>query len=232
MLRLLPVKDPGQLVMIWTTGPHFGSNQGTRGVSYPMYQDFERRAQVFSYVFCRRYAPMSASFGNETERVMGEMVSGNFFQALGVGAVVGRVFSPEEDDRVYKGHPAVVLSHQYWVTRFGADSGVVGKKVLVNNYPMTIVGVSAAGFSGIDPAQSPQIRVPIQMKPLMTPGSDNLGNRRSQWVQMFARLKPGYTVACAQASLQPLLGQILGDEIQQPALRDLAAEPPRAVPGP
>jgi predicted permease len=221
VLRLLPVGNPEQLVMIATTGPHFGNNQGSRASSYPMYQDFQQKAQAFSYVFCRRYTPMSASFGNETERVMGEMVSGNFFQALGVGAAVGRVFSPEEDDRIYKGHPVVVLSYRYWVTRFGADPGVVGKKMLVNNYPMTIVGVSAEGFSGIDPAQSPQIRVPIQMKPLMTPGSDNLGNRRSQWVQMFARLKPGYTPPSAEASLQPLLSQILRGEIQDPALHDL-----------
>jgi hypothetical protein len=163
VLRALPVRNPEQLVMIYTTGPHFGSNQGSKASSYPMYQDFQQNSPAFSYVFCRRYSPMSASIGNETERVMGEMVSGNFFQALGVGAAVGRVFSPEQDDRVYKGHAVVVLSHQYWVARFAADPGVVGRKILVNNYPMTIVGVSAEGFNGVDPAQAPQIRVPIQM---------------------------------------------------------------------
>ncbi|MGA2260532.1 MAG: ABC transporter permease [Acidobacteriota bacterium] len=220
MLRLLPVKDPEQLVMIWTTGPNLGSNQGSRSSSYPMYQDFQQRAQVFSYVFCRYYTPLSISLGSETERVMGELVSGNYFQALGVGPAVGRVFSPEEDDRVYQGHPVVVLSHQYWVTRFAADPGVVGKKVLVNNYPMIIVGVSAAGFSGIDPTRSPQIRVPMQMKPLMTPGSDQLGNRRNQWVQIFARLGSGHTMLSAQASLQPLLSEILLSEVVEPALRD------------
>jgi hypothetical protein len=122
-------------------------------------------------------------------------------KALGVGPAVGRVFSPEEDDRVYKGHPVVVLSYQYWVARFDSDPGAVGKKILVNSYPMVIVGVSAAGFSGIDPARSPQIRIPIQMKPLMTPGSDQLNNRRNQWVQIFARLKPGYTKFSGQGYL-------------------------------
>ncbi len=91
----------------------------------------------------------------------------------------------------------MVLSYEYWVTRFAADPKVIGQKMLVDNYPMTIVGVSAAGFIGLDPARSPQIRVPIQMKPLMTPGWDDIGDRRSQWIQVFARMKPGYTVASA-----------------------------------
>ncbi len=222
MLRRLPVAHPEQLQMIWTTGPILGSNQGSRASSYPMYQDFQQRAPAFSYVFCRYYTPLSISLGNQTERVTGELVSGNYFQALGIKPALGRVFSPEEDDRVYKGHPSVVLSYPYWVTRFGADAGVIGQKILVNNYPMVIVGVSAAGFSGFDPASSPQIRIPILMKPLMTPGSDNLSDRRRQWVQIFARRKPGYTMESAQASLQPLLSGILRDELESSALRDVS----------
>ena len=72
----------------------------------------------------------------------------------------GRVFNPEEDDRIYQGHPVAVLSHGYWVSRFALDPGLIGRKILVNDHPMTIVGVSAEGFAGVDPAQSPQIRVP------------------------------------------------------------------------
>src|ERR1039458_2901875 len=216
MLRLLPVAQPGQLVMIWSTGPHMGSNRGPRMASYPMYQDFQKKAQAFSSVFCR--------FGSgQTERVDAELVSGNYFRTLGVRPAIGRVFSPEEDDRVYKGHPSVVLSHEYWVTRFAADRKVIGQKLLVDNYPMTIVGVSAQGFTGLDPARSPQIRIPIQMKPLLTPGWDDIGNRRSQWIQIFARMKPGFTVNSAQASLQPLLTQILREELTLPALKDMSA---------
>ena len=221
MLRLLPVRSPEQLAMIWSTGPHMGNNRGSRASSYPMYQDYQRKAPAFSYVFCRYYTPVSLSFDGRTERVNSELVSGNYFQALGVRPAVGRVFSPQEDDRVYKGHPVVVLSHQYWLTRFAGNPDVVGKKIIVNDYPMTIVGVSAAGFLGLDPSSSPQIRIPIQMKPLMTPGWDAIGDRRSQWIQMFARMKPGFTVASAQASLQPLLTQILNDEINQPEMRDV-----------
>lgn len=220
MLRLLPVHDPQQLVMISSTGPHEGSNRGSHAASYPMYQDFQQKAPAFSYVFCRYGTPLSISFNGQTERVEGELVSGNYFQALGVPPALGRVFSPQQDDRVYKGHPSVVLTYQYWATRFAADPSVIGRKILVNDYPMTIVGVSAAGFAGLDPATSPQIRVPIQMKPLMTPGWDDIGDRRSQWIQMFARMKPGYTVQSAQASLQPLFIQILRYELTRPEMRD------------
>ena len=223
MLRLLPVAQPEQLVMIWSTGPHSGSNRGPRAASYPMYQDFQKKAQAFSSVFCRFGTAVSLSFSGQTERVDAELVSGNYFQTLGVRPAIGRVFSPEADDRVYKGHPSVVLSHEYWVTRFAADPNVIGQKLLVDNYPMTIVGVSAQGFTGLDPARSPQIRIPIQMKPLLTPGWDDIGNRRSQWIQIFARMKPGFTVNSAQASLQPLLTQILREELTRPELKDMSS---------
>ena len=214
LLRQLPVKDPEQLVMLWTSGPHLGSNRGSRAASYPMYQDFSEKGTAFSTVFCRYLTPVSvAAPGAQTERVLGEMVSGNYFDALGVKPALGRVFTSEQDDRVYKGHPTAVLSHQYWVSRYAADPKVIGRKILVNNYPMEVVGVSAAGFYGMDPVGSPQIRIPIQMKPLMTPGWDSIGDRRSQWIQMFARLKPGYTAESARAATQPLLQQTLNYEL-------------------
>ena len=148
LLRLLPVRDPQQLVMISSTGPHMGSNRGPRASSYPMYEDFQKQAQAFSYVFCRFATPVSLNFNGHTERVNAELVSGNYFQALGVKAALGRVFTPERDDRIYKGHPSVVLSYAYWISRFASDPGVIGQKIMVNDYPMTIVGVSAAGFRG------------------------------------------------------------------------------------
>ncbi len=222
VLRLLPVREPERLVMVWSTSPHFGNNIGPRAASYPMYQDFQRRAEAFEFVFCRFETPSSITVSGGTERVNAELVSGNFFQALGIPPAVGRVFSPEADDRMYKGHPSVVLSHQYWLHRFAGDPGILGKKILVNSHPMEIVGVSAAGFAGLDPASSPDIRVPILMAPVMTPGRDDLANRRSQWVQLFARLKPGYTVQSARASVQPLFHQMLRQELGESALRGLS----------
>ena len=113
-------------------------------------------------MLCRRLVPASISVDNQTERIQAEMVSGNYFSMLGVTPAVGRLFSSQEDDQVYQGHPVVVLSHDYWVSRFSRDPAVVGRKILVNDYPMTIVGVSAEGFAGLDPAQAPQLRVPCR----------------------------------------------------------------------
>jgi predicted permease len=144
---------------------------------------------------------------------------------LGVHPAIGRVFSSEEDDRTYQGHPVVVLSYDYWTRRFSRDPTVVGRKILVNNYPMTIVGVSAAGFSGLDPARSPQIRVPIQMKPVVVPEWEwvHMDDPRQRWVQVFARLKPGWTVRSAEAPLQTLFLQIRRHEMTLPGAKDWSA---------
>jgi len=163
LLRLLPVKDPESLVMLSQRGPNMGGNDGERANSYPIYQDYQRRAEAFSEVFCQKMAEAAITLDGQSELVSAEMVSGNYFSALGVKPAMGRLFNSNEDDQVYKGHPVVVLSYDYWMTRFAGGKSAIGRKVLVNNYPMTIVGVSAPGFSGVDPARSAKIRVPIQM---------------------------------------------------------------------
>lgn len=219
LLQRLPVAEPHELVMIWSAGESLGDDRVSNALSYPMYQDLQRHSPALSHVFCRFETPLTVAYGGRAERVQAELVSGNYFQALGAGPAAGRVFSPAQDDRTYAGHPVVVLSHQYWVSRFGADPAVVGSKILVNSYPMVVVGISAPGFFGLDPARSPQIRVPIQMKPLMTPGWDDLGNRRGHWVQVFGRMNPGYTPRSTQASLEPLFAQTLRAELSEPALR-------------
>ena len=225
MLRMLPIQNPDQLVMLYQRGNHNGSNMGDRMHSYPMYQDFQQKAEPFSEVLCRRLAATSIAVDGQTERVETEMVSGNYFSMLGVKPAAGRVFSSDEDDRVYSGHPVVVLSHDYWASRFAADRAAVGKKILVNNYPMTIVGVSAAGFAGLDPAYQPQIRVPILMKSVIVPEWSwmQAGDRRARWVQVFARLKPGYTVDSARASAQGLFHQVREFEMTLPAAKDWSA---------
>jgi predicted permease len=224
LLRKLPVRDPDQLVMLYQQGSHNGSNMGTRMHSYPLYQDLQQKGEPLSEVLCRRLVPASVSVDNETERVEAEMVSGNYFTMLGVQPAAGRVFS-SQDDQVYMGHPVVVLGYDYWVSRFAQDPTVVGRTIRVNNYPMTVVGVSAAGFAGIDPTQSPQIRVPIQMKPVMVPDWDwvHMDDRRVRWVQVFARLKPGYTVESATPPLQGLFTQIRTYESTLPAAKDWSA---------
>src|SRR5919112_1775537 len=140
VLRKLPIAAPEQLVMLYQQGPHNGSNMGTRMHSYPMYQDFQKKAEPLADVLCRRLVPASVSIDNQTERLEAELVSGNYFTMLGVKPAIGRVFNSQEDDQVYQGHPVVVLSYTYWTNRFARDPNVVGKQIRVNDYPMTIVG--------------------------------------------------------------------------------------------
>ena len=225
LLRKLPVARPDELVMLYQQGSHNGSNMGARMHSYPIYQDYQQRAEPLAEVLCRRLVPASVNIDNRTERLHAELVSGNYFSMLGVKPAIGRLFNSQEDDQVYQGHPVVVLSYDYWVSRFARDPGVIGRKLLVNDSPMTIIGVSAAGFAGIDPAQAPQIRVPILMKPVMTPEWNwlHMDNRRARWVQVFARLKPGYTVESAAGPLQGLFTQIRTYETTLPAAKDWSA---------
>lgn len=225
MLRQLPVKRPGQLVMLYQQGAHNGNNMGDRMNSYPIYQDFQKRAAPLSQVLCRRLVSASVSVHDQTDRVDAELVSGNFFTMLGVKPAAGRLFSSEMDDRVYMGQPEVTLSYDYWVNRFDRDPKVIGEKILVNNYPMTIVGVSQQGFVGLDPARAPQIRVPILMEPALIPEWSwfHMDDRRSRWVQVFGRLKPGYTIESAQASLQVLFHQIREYESTLAAAKDWSA---------
>src|SRR5438093_1232247 len=105
VLRKLPIKDPDRLVMLYQRGNNMGSNMGARMHSYPIYQDYQQKAEPFEEVICRRLISTSLSVDNRTERVDAEMVSGNFFSMLGVKPSIGRVFNSEEDDRVYQGHP-------------------------------------------------------------------------------------------------------------------------------
>ena len=227
LLRLLPVKDPQQLVLLWGRGPHYGSNNGRYKLSYPMYEDFRDHNQVFSGMFCRWATSMNVSTEGKTERVDGELVSGTYFPVLGVGAALGRVFTPD-DDKTPGGHPVAVISYRYWLSRFAASPDVIGKKILVNGYPLTIIGVSRAGFDGTDPGSSPQIRVPVMMKAQMDPvGSSfsyNFTARRGRWVNVFGRLRPGVTLEQAKAALQPFFHQMLEMEVQQKEFARAAPE--------
>jgi predicted permease len=216
LLRMLPVKDPQQLVQLRWEGTHYGSNTGYAAISYPMYKDFRDRNQVFSGVICRYALPLSLGLNGRGERLDGELVSGNYFQVLGVQAALGRVITPE-DDRIPDGEPVAVLSYSFWMERFHGDRAVLGRNLLVNGRQLTIIGVSQAGFDGIEVGYSPKIRIPVAMKKAMTPGWEqySLENRRGRWVNVFARLKPGVSITQAKASLQPLFHSILEMEVRE-----------------
>jgi len=244
LLRMMPVKDPERLVLFSGPRNHYGSNSGGNMLSFPMYEDFRDNfvdrgdepalprvslpiaaaapaKPIFSGLFCRRTVALNIGIDGQTERVPGELVSGTYFEVLGVGAALGRVIT-RDDDRVRGGSDSMVavLSFDYWRNRFGADRNIIGRRITINNYPFTIVGVSQAGFDGVDIGYVPSVRVPVMMKAQMTPNWDDLDDRRSRWVNVFARMKPGVTIEQAKATLQPFFHALLEQEVTMPAFRN------------
>ncbi len=223
LLRLLPVKNPQQLVLLTMRGHHYGNNWGGNAISYPMYRDFQDHNEVFSGTFCRFPHPVSMTYGGQAERTQGELVSGTYFSVLGVGTVLGRGIGPE-DDRVPDGHPVVVLSYDYWKQRFGGDPKIIGKTLLVNNYQMAIIGVAQPGFDGVELGSSTKIFIPVMMeKEIIIGPMKFLTDRRSRWVNAFGRLKPGVTEEKAKASLQPFMHSMLEQEVKEAAFRNASA---------
>jgi predicted permease len=226
LLRLLPVKNPRELVLLSMRGFHYGSNWGYNALSYPMYRDFSAHNSVFAGMFCRFGNDISLGFNGQTERARGELVSGTYFPVLGVGAAIGRTFTPD-DDRVPDGHPLAVLSFSYWQTRFAGDLAIVGKTVVVNGHNFTVVGVAQKGFDGVELAYNPQVFLPVMMRPQLMPlmrEELDFNNRRTRWVNVFGRLKPGVTAERAQASLQPYFHGLLEMEAREAAFKDASAE--------
>jgi predicted permease len=216
LLRLLPVKNPQQLVLLTMKGRHYGSNWGGNAISHPMFRDFREHNEVFSDMFCRFANSASFSFGQQAERVSVELVSGTYFSTLGVVPAIGRVLTPD-DDVVPSGHPYVVLNYNFWKTRFAGDPQIVGKTLNINNYKMTVVGVSQQGFDGVELGFSPKIFIPIMMMAQINIGNPEnmLLARRNRWVNAFGRLKPGLSQEQAKAGLQPIMHSMLEMEVQQ-----------------
>jgi predicted permease len=220
MLRMLPVKNPAELVLLDSGGNHLGNNRGSNSFSYPMYQDFAARNQVFSGVLGREATPISMSFSGTTERTAGEIVSGTYFSVLGAGAAMGRTITPDDDTAVL-GHPVVMLSHRYWQSRFAGDPTILNKTMVLNGHNFSVIGVAARGFDGIEPGSVTDLFVPIKMKAWMTPngvGLEDLRDRRSAWLQILGRLKPGVSRQQAKASMQVLFHQIIEQEATDPQI--------------
>jgi predicted permease len=220
MLRLLPVKNPSELVLLDSRGNHYGNNRGANSFSYPMYKDFEARNQVFAGILARVASPVSMSFHGRTERAAGELVSGSYFNVLGVPAAIGRTIAPDDDTTVL-GRPVVVLSYRYWQSRFAGDPSVLNRTMILNGHNFTVIGVSGRGFDGIEPGSVTQLFVPITMKTWImqnAPGMEELTDRRAAWLQIVGRLKPGIAQAQAKASMQVLFHQIIVEEAKGPMI--------------
>jgi predicted permease len=213
LLQSLPVKDPDQLETLSSIDPGAGSSNDS--FSYPMYQDLRDKNDVLSGVLARGGAQMNISYEGRNDRVRGELVSGNYFDVLGVRPWAGRLLT-QNDDLTPGAHPVAVLSYSFWERRFGKDPNVVGKTILINEKPLTVIGVSPPGFYGVELSSNADVRVPLMMTPVFNPVPKNrLQSRRHQWLTLMARRKDGVSPAQAQASLEVLYRQIRQGESQQ-----------------
>jgi putative ABC transport system permease protein len=213
LLRPLPVERPGRLVVLDGPGPYSGSTHNHSDVlsplSHEMFLQIRDRNDVFSGVLAHYPATIHLTVGDATEDANGDLVSGTFFDVLGVKPAAGRLFGPE-DDVTPGAHPVVVLGYAYWSRRFAGRSDVVGETVSVNGHPMTVIGVSARGFEGVEVGDSVDVYLPIMMQAQVIPTwRPVLGRWDTQWLTVMARLRDGETLDVARAGASVLYRQLL-----------------------
>src|SRR5258705_3267190 len=206
LLLSLPVSQPSQIFSVAVRV----KDDSMSAFSYPNFIDFRDRNQVLSGLIAYRFLPLSLSRDNNNERIWGYEVSGNYFDVLGVQAIKGRTFLPEED-RTRLSHPVAVISYGCWQRRFGGDASLVGRDVLLNNHPFRIIGIAPEGFKGTELVYTPEIWLPASMMEWAEPGSMFLDNRNAGNFFVVGRLKPEIGRREAEASLN-LLAQQLGKE--------------------
>lgn len=213
LLRSLPVDDPARLVYLRTSNPpqHTGTIDTNETFSYSVFDILRTQNQVLSDLIA--YVPLSSSkvavrYGTEPEEAEGDMVSGNFFSGLGVKLILGRGFT-NQDESAYA--PIAVISYNYWTRRFARSADVLGKTFYVNAVPMTIVGIAAAGFEGVEEGGSTDFWLPLQSRPELNAWGNPLDNGRvylknNTWwcMRLLGRLAPGVTKTQAINQLQPV----------------------------
>ena len=216
LLRQLPVKNPNELVILRAPGPETGhvstDGDATESFSYPMYKGLRDTNSVFSGILARYGFSASVASRGQTDRASGEVVTGNYFEVLGVQPAIGRLFS-QDDDKVPSAEPYVVLSYSYWERHFGGDPSILNKVLLVNNVEMTVVGVAQAGFTGVQVGKTPDLYVPMMMTPLMTEYGETLDGWNDYWMTLLARRKPGVSQKQAEAGINAAYKPLLEEQL-------------------
>ena len=215
VLRALPVEHPERLVLIDWIGFQNAETFGTHNLmSYPICLDLQQQKQFFDGVFCRAATTINFSTGGEPRLTAAELVSGTYFSVLGVSPALGRLLTID-DDQVPGSSPVVVLSYDFWKNQFGGTQDIVGRKVLVNQHPMTIVGVAAPAFHGIDVGETPSVWIPAVMSAQSIPGFKTMLDRRTRWMQILGRLKQNVSLERAKTGLQPWFKSMLDEDTRR-----------------
>ena len=227
-LNPLPVEEASTLVALFTTDEkNKGQGNDLLPISKPNYEDLRDKTGAFAGVAAFTFGGMSISSGTgEPENVPGVLVSGNYFDVLGVKAVAGRTFLSEEDGAP-GAHPVVILSHRLWKNRFGSDRGLIGKTIKLNNLEFTVIGVAPENFRGIFTLFGADLWIPQAMYQQVLTGfiRDNWNDRRALVFFSFARLKPGVTLQQARAALNTIGTQLAREYPKDNDQRNFTATP-------
>ena len=224
ILHALPVDHPERLVLIDWNGFQMAETFGTDNLmSYPICRDLQQQKEFFDGVFCRAATTINLSTSGEPRLTAVELVSGTYFSVLGVTPALGRLLTID-DDQVPGSSPVVVLSYDFWKNQFGSAQDIVGRKVLVNQHPMTVVGVSAPTFHGIDVGEVPSLWIPAVMSAKAIPGFNGMLDRRTRWMQILGRLRQDVSLTEAQAGLQPWFKAMLDEDTRRADFPKVSAE--------
>ena len=183
LLKTLPVEDPGALVLLGLSGDE---DRNGSSFPFPFYRQLRESDTVLAGVVASASMGPSVEADGPAERAGGELVSGNYFDVLGVRPHLGRLISPEDEATAA---PVVVLSHRYWLGRFGGDRSIIGRSIRLNGRPMTVIGVTPPVFEGLEPGGARDVRVPITLQAAMHGGRSRLESPREWWLQIMGRLK-------------------------------------------
>jgi predicted permease len=227
LLRALPVEEPERLVNLSAPGPKPGmqscNNAGDCEAvfSYPMILDLQRVQTTFTGLAAHRALGVNLAYRGQTLNGDGVLVTGTYFPVLGLTPALGRLLNQGDDGTV--GEPrVVVLSYEYWRTRFGERRDVLNQPLVVNGHPLTIVGVAPRGFKGTVLGNEPHVFVPMTLRDSMeSMFGKSLEARRSYWAYAFARLKPGVSAAQAAASINVPYAAIIND-VEAPLQRGMS----------
>jgi len=212
MLRMLPVDHPEQLVAVGDpsrVGSWSNGTPRTDTFSYPLYREIRDHNEVFSSVMgASRLDNLQLAIDGGPEKANGRLVTGNYFETLGVKALIGRTFTDAED-RVPVGDPYIVISFGYWQRRFSGDPSVVGRTVRVKNYPFTIIGVTPPSFFGDVVGSKIDVWAPMMMEPQLMPGRNFLDTPNTSSLLLIGRLKPGVTLEQARQNVNAVVKRAL-----------------------
>ena len=208
VLRLLPVKDPGQLVAIIAQQKAASDDITFPTISHPLFREIAARQKTLTGMFATR--ALEPGDGEADRATHARLVSGTYFQVLGTGAAMGRTILPEDEEP--GAAPVAVFSYGYWQREFGGDAGALGRAVRVNGAALTIVGVAPRGFFGETVGDAPDVWIPMLTAPLVWPKQSAfnswLTSKGSTSLAPMGRLKPGVPLRQAQAELSALYAQL------------------------